>query len=73
MIILALLLLLIITSIILSIYHILNSKKKHKSPSPGPLSGKTKLLMGQSSISPLQDYIDYVDSSGKSLWGGSVY
>jgi hypothetical protein len=65
MIILALLLLLIITSIILSIYYILNPKKKH--------SGKTKLLMGQSSIFPLQDYIDNIDSSGKSLWGGSVY
>ena len=29
--------------------------------------------MGQSSISPLDDYIKNVDKSNKSLWGGSVY
>lgn len=36
-------------------------------------NNKTKLLIGQSSILPLQDYINNIDQSNKTLWGGSVY
>ena len=65
--------LLLIITLILLIVHIVNQKiVSSYSPSPSSYNN-TRLLMGQSSIIPLQDYINNVDKSGKSLWGGSVY
>ena len=64
--------LLLITIFIILVFYLL--KHNNYNPKyPVPLSEKTKLLMGQSSILPLDDYIKNVDPSGNSLFGGSVY
>lgn len=70
----------IIVSLILNIININNKTTVHPPSSyppssypPSIYSNKVKLLMGQSSIDPLEDYINNVDKTNKTLFGGSVY
>jgi len=84
-IIIIIIIILMIISLILNIINIKNKKSSHPPSSHAPSShppsshppsshfNKVKLLMGQSSIDPLDDYINNVDKTNKTLFGGSVY